>query len=116
MPVLDDGVYPPGISVAVTAPAIIGCAGGRGGLLGLSRGASVDSDAAYDFSVLLARLREEPASVSRKRFLVTGLGDAARLRRFGRKKPGLRAVPGAGRYASSSRCRDDGSDHVTGVE
>jgi len=111
VPVLDDGL-PAGNSVPVSAQLSSAAQEAVADSSDSLAAASVDSEAAYDFSVLLARLRENQRQDRGQRVLVTGLGDAARLRRFGEKlgQAGARA----GRCILVSM-QDDGSGSVPGL-
>jgi uncharacterized protein involved in exopolysaccharide biosynthesis len=112
VPVLDDGP-PAGESVLVPAHA----SGAAQQLT--AEGSDVlatvsgDSDAAYDFSALLTRLRQNQRQDRGQRVLVTGLGDVARLRRFGEKlgQAGARA----GRCILVSMQDDGRSESVPGL-
>lgn len=83
VPVLNDGP-PPAESVSVPAQASDPSRRGTSTSAGSveAKGAD-DGQAAYDFSALLTRLRQSQRQDRGQRVLVSGLGDAARLRRFG---------------------------------
>ncbi|MGY6645008.1 MAG: Wzz/FepE/Etk N-terminal domain-containing protein [Salinarimonas sp.] len=84
VPVLDDGP-PAGDSVPVPPHASGAVQQLTAEGSDVHATASGDSDAAYDFSALLTRLRQNQRQDRGQRVLVTGLGDVARLRRFGEK-------------------------------
>ena len=106
VPVLDDGP-PAGDSVPVPAQQLTAESSD------LLATASGDSDSAYDFSALLTRLRQNQRQDRGQRVLVTGLGDVARLRRFGEKlgQAGARA----GRCILVSMQDDGRSESVPGL-
>ena len=112
VPVLDDGPHA-GNSVPVSAQLSSAAQEAVADSSDSLAAASVDSEASYDFSVLLARLRENQRQDRGQRVLVTGLGDAARLRRFGEKLS--QAGARAGRCILVSMQDDGLSGNVPGL-
>lgn len=112
VPVLDDGP-PAGNAVPVSAQVSSAAQEAVADAAGSLAGASGDSEAAYDFSVLLARLRENQRQDRGQRVLVSGLGDAARLRLFGEKLS--QAGARAGRCILVSMQDDGLSGNVPGL-